>query len=72
MITKPRRHTAQRRGRVGRRLAGDDPGHGLPAKIVVEKIKKAQTCAFDTSREALKVLRAAGVSDSVIVAMVRA
>jgi integrase len=45
---------------------------GLPAQIVVEKIKKAKNCLFDTSREALKELRAAGVSDSVLVAMVRA
>ena len=45
----------------------------LPAKIVAEKIKKAKkNCVFDTSREALKQLRSAGVNDSVIVAMVRA
>jgi len=46
---------------------------GLPARIVVEKIRKAQkSCIFDTGREALKQLRTAGVPDAVIVAMVRA
>ena len=45
---------------------------GLPPRIVAEKIKKARNCAFDTSREALKKLKASGVPDSVIVAMVRA
>jgi len=45
----------------------------LPARIVVEKIKRVQKqCIFDTSRTALKQLRAAGVPDAVIVAMVRA
>jgi cobalamin biosynthesis Co2+ chelatase CbiK len=45
---------------------------GLPPRIVTEKIKKARNCTFDTSREALKKLKASGVPDSVIVAMVRA
>jgi len=47
-------------------------GDGLPPRIVAEKIKKASHCAFDTSREALKKLKASRVPDSVIVAMVRA
>ncbi len=47
-------------------------GDGLPPRIVAEKIKKASHCTFDTSREALKKLKASGVPDSVIVAMVRA
>jgi cobalamin biosynthesis Co2+ chelatase CbiK len=47
-------------------------GDRLPPRIVAEKIKKARNCAFDTSREALKKLKASGVPDSVIVAMVRA
>ena len=47
-------------------------GDGLPPRIVAEKIKKARNCAFDTSRAALKTLKASGVPDSVIVAMVRA
>jgi len=45
---------------------------GLPACVVIEKIKKSQNCIFDTSREALKQLRAAGVSDSVVVVMIKA
>ena len=45
---------------------------GLPPKIVVAMIRKAPASAFDTSRETLKELRTLGVTDSVIVAMVRA
>jgi len=47
-------------------------GDGLPPRIVAEKIKKAQKCAVDTSREALKKLKASAVPDSVILVMVRA
>jgi cobalamin biosynthesis Co2+ chelatase CbiK len=47
-------------------------GDRLPPRIVAEKIKKARNCAFDTSREALKKLKAAGVPDSVTVAIVQA
>jgi hypothetical protein len=44
-------------------------GDGLPPRIAAEKIRKARNCAFDSSREALKKLKASGVPDSVIVAM---
>jgi integrase len=47
---------------------------GLDAEIVVAKIKKIkrQNCGFDTSTDALKNLKAAGVPNSVILAMVKA
>ena len=43
----------------------------LPAEIVVAKIKSSR-CRFDTLPEILKHLKAAGVLDSVILAMVKA
>jgi integrase len=47
---------------------------GLDAEIVVAKVKKIkrQNCVFDTSTESLKKLKAAGVPNPVILAMVRA
>ena len=47
---------------------------GLDAEIVVAKIKKIkrQNCGFDTSTEALKKLKASGVPNAVILAMVKA
>ena len=47
---------------------------GLDAEIVVAKIKKIkrQNCGFDTSTDALKKLKAAGVTNPVILAMVKA
>jgi len=44
---------------------------GLSQEIVIAKIA-ASTCEFDTSPTALKVLKAANVSDAVILAMVQA
>jgi hypothetical protein len=44
---------------------------GLSQEIVIAKIA-ASTCEFDTSPAALKVLKAANVSDGVILAMVQA
>jgi hypothetical protein len=44
---------------------------GLAPEIVVAKIKSSE-CAFDTSPSALKQLKAAGMPDSVILAMVTA
>jgi hypothetical protein len=44
---------------------------GLSQEIVIAKIA-ASTCVFDTSPAALKVLKAANVSDAVILAMVQA
>lgn len=44
---------------------------GLSQEIVIAKIA-ASTCEFDTSPAALKVLKAANVSDAVILAMVQA
>ena len=44
---------------------------GLVPEIIVAKIK-ATTCAFDTSPTVLKELKEAGVSDTVILAMVQA
>jgi len=44
---------------------------GLSQDIVIAKIA-ASTCEFDTSPAALKVLKAANVSDAVILAMVQA
>jgi len=52
--------------------AGHADGDGLPPRIVEDRIKKASNCAFDTSREALKKLKASGRPDSVIITMVRA
>ena len=47
---------------------------GLDAEIVVAKVKKIkrQNCAFDTSTDSLKKLKAAGVPNPVILAMVKA
>lgn len=47
---------------------------GLDAEIVVAKIKKIkrQNCGFDTSTDALKKLKVAGVPNPVILAMVKA
>jgi len=42
---------------------------GLGETVIVEKIK-ASTCTFDTSTDALKKLKDAGVSDTVIAAMI--
>ncbi len=44
---------------------------GITSEIVVAKIK-ASPCRFDTSATQLKALKAAGVSDEVILAMVQA
>lgn len=44
---------------------------GLGETVIVEKIKSS-TCSFDTSLQGLKNLKAAGVADSVIAAMVSA
>jgi len=44
---------------------------GLSQEIVIAKIA-ASTCVFDTAPAALKVLKAANVSDAVILAMVQA
>src|SRR5260370_14996504 len=44
---------------------------GLSQEIVIAKIA-ASTCEFDTSPTALKALKAANVSDAVILAMVQA
>src|SRR5713101_6988655 len=44
---------------------------GLSQEIVIAKIA-ASTCEFDTSPDALKVLKAKNVSDAVILAMVQA
>lgn len=44
---------------------------GLSNDVVIAKIKTS-SCQFDTSTEALKDLKAAGISDSVILAMVQA
>ena len=44
---------------------------GLPAEIVVAKIKNAK-CSFEISVAALKDLKAASVPDSVLLAMVQA
>ena len=46
-------------------------GIGLTESIIVEKIRTSST-RFDTSIEALKRLKAAGISDAVITEMVRA
>src|SRR5579863_4168835 len=45
-------------------------GAGLSQEIVIAKIA-ASTCEFDTSPAALKILKAANVSDAVILAMVK-
>jgi integrase len=47
---------------------------GLDAEIVVAKVKKIkrQNCAFDISTDGLKKLKAAGVTNPVILAMVKA
>jgi hypothetical protein len=45
-------------------------GSGIPAEIVIAKIKGSQ-CAFDTSVETIKQLRQAQVPDAVIVVMLR-
>jgi hypothetical protein len=44
---------------------------GLPASVIVAKIDRAPG-EFDTSPETLKTLKSAGVSDAVILAMVKA
>jgi len=44
---------------------------GFPAKILVAKIDRSPG-NFDTSPDLLKQLKAAGIDDSVILAMVRA
>ena len=45
----------------------------LGPEDALTKIRKAKrNCIFDTSREALKKLKASGVPDSVIVQMLRA
>jgi hypothetical protein len=44
---------------------------GLPPQILVAKIKSSQ-CNFDTSSASLQVLKAGGLGDSVILAMVEA
>jgi len=44
---------------------------GLPAEVLVAKIKSSQ-CNFDTSPASLQSLKAAGLGDSVILAMVEA
>jgi hypothetical protein len=44
---------------------------GLSADIIVAKVK-ATTCSFDTTPAALKIVKDAGVPDSVILAMVQA
>ena len=44
---------------------------GLPPKVLVAKIDRSPG-SFDTSRDGLKQLKAAGVHDSIILAMVRA
>src|SRR5258706_10026442 len=44
---------------------------GLGEAVIVEKIKTS-TCNFDTSTDALKKLKEAGISDTVIAAMIGA
>jgi hypothetical protein len=46
-------------------------GAGLPAEVLIAKIKSS-SCNFDTAPTSLKSLKAAGVSDKVILAMVEA
>lgn len=46
-------------------------GAGLPTEVLIAKIKSSW-CNFDTAPSALKSLKAAGVSDKVILAMVEA
>jgi hypothetical protein len=46
-------------------------GAGLPPEVLIAKIKSS-ACDFDTSPAALKNLKAAGVSDKVILAMIEA
>ena len=45
---------------------------GLPEQVLVAKIKSSQTNNFDTSPSQLKELKAAGLADAVILAMVEA
>lgn len=63
------------RDRTGKPLTNQDVMDlievGLPAKVIAEKIDKS-VGAFDTSPQALKELKKAGVHDSIILAMVRA
>jgi hypothetical protein len=43
---------------------------GLSDELIVEKIKSASSTSFDTSIDALKALKAAKVSDTVLRAMI--
>ena len=45
-------------------------GIGLSSDVIIEKIQGAETSDFDTSVEALKTLKAAGVPDAVIRVMI--
>jgi hypothetical protein len=59
---------------LGQKMTNQDVidmvGMGLSDELIIEKIRTSDTTAFDTSVPALRVLKAAKVSDSLIRAMV--